>query len=147
MKIAVRQIYVEVGVSFPFSHRMQVWLSGQLSDVVALTPEFTKAYGDDFYVVVNISARRGLNETEIKGPTVFRKTKDVEYTLFLPYDVIARCSDGCRVAANLILSGVQAILIALKLNPAGLEARRDAIRDHLCTDPAMLKSPWPLRSS
>jgi hypothetical protein len=97
---------------------MQVWLSGQVSDAVASTTEFAKAFGTDCELVVNVSARRNRDETEITGPTVFRKTKDVEYTLFLPYDVVARSSDGCRVAVNFILDGVEAVLVASKLNPA-----------------------------
>jgi hypothetical protein len=143
MNISVGQIYVEAGVSLPFSHLMQIWLGQQLSTLVLLTPDFAKVHGTDFALVIRISARKGLKENDVKGPTVFKRTKDVEYTLFLPYDTIVKCSDGRRIATEFILDGVEAIVAMAKLDPGDLSARRVAIRDHLCTDPSMLKSQWP----
>ena len=97
MNISVGQIYIEPGVNFPFSHLMQVWLGQQLSALASPTADFVNAYGIDFSLVIRISARKSLKANEIKGPTVFKRTKDVEYTIFLPYETIARSTDGCRV--------------------------------------------------
>ena len=143
MKIYVSQIYIQVGVSFPFSHHMQLWLGEQLSTMITITPEFRQTYGVDFDLIVQISARKGLVQNEIKGPTVFKKTKDVEYTIFLPYDVIARAENGCGTASTFILDGIQAVLTAAHLDAGDLAVRRDSFIKHICTEPAMLKGPWP----
>jgi hypothetical protein len=91
--------------------------------------------------MVRINARTGSAENEIKGPTVFKRTKDVEYTLFLPYDVIAS-ENGCRDAARFLLKGIQEILTRAHVAAEGFEARKASIEEHICSDPAMLKTPW-----
>ena len=108
MKIVVSQVYIEVGVNFPFSHQWQIW---------------------------------------IRGPSIFRKKKDVEYTLFLPYDVIIEAPNECRVAMEFILRGIIGILAAVHIDAKGLEAQQSYLIDHACSDPTMLKKPWPERRS
>src|ERR1700733_5134476 len=88
MNIWVSQIYVTPGVRFPFSWRMQVRLSDKLTSLVGPSPEFQARYGGGYEVGVNLSAKTGIDANVIAGPTVFKKTKSVEYTLFLPFDRI-----------------------------------------------------------
>lgn len=143
MRISVRQIYIEPGVTFSFSHRMQIWLSRELSAIGKPSQAYVKEYDADFDLVINLSARTKALENEIRGPTVFKRTKDVEYTLFLPYDRIAREAGGCRVAMEFLLAGVQEILAKARIHARGFEARRSFLIEHICSDPAMLKKPWP----
>src|SRR5580704_1479285 len=100
MKVYFSQIYIKPGVSFPFSHHFQVHLSNVITDLVVPSPSFVEKYGDDFDIVFRISAKREIRDNEIKGPTVFNKEKDIEYTVFLPFDVIHRAPDVNRSALN-----------------------------------------------
>ena len=91
MKVFVAQLYIEPGVYFPYSHRMQSWLSNELTALAKPGPAFLKSYGKLFELMIRLSAKTDIRETEIVGPTVFKKDKDVEYSLFPPVR-----SDSCR---------------------------------------------------
>ncbi len=143
MKIYVGQIYVEAGANFPYSHIMQVWLGEELSTLVSSTGAFTKAFGDDYSLGIRISARTGLTESLIKGPTVFKKAKDVEYTLFLAFDVIVQGFDSLRMASEFIVDGICAVLACAKLDAANVIGMKKELIEKMCTDPKMLKGPWP----
>jgi len=143
MKVSVGQIYVEPGVRFPFSHLMQLWLGGELSALAVPRPAFVARYGPDYNVVIRISARRLCGENVIKGPTVFKKTKDVEYTLFLPFDTIVRGGDMCGMAMTFILSGIQEIFERAEISAEGLKDRKQALSEHVCSEPTMVSGPWP----
>src|SRR5262245_47827313 len=109
MKVSVSQIYVEPNASFPFSHVMQRWLSGRLSSLAKGADGFIKKYGQQFKLVLNISAERQLTKLRIAGPTVFKRTNDVEYTVFLPFDEIVAAPEGCRSALGLLLDAVRQV--------------------------------------
>jgi hypothetical protein len=145
MKVAVAQIYIEPGASFPFSYLMQRWLSQELSSLATPTNAFLKRNGEGFMLTVYISAKTKAESNEIRGPSVAKKSKIVEYTLFLPYDVIDRSEDRCRAAMTHIVTGIQSIFQLAEIEAEGLEARRAAILDHVCADPTMLEEPWPNR--
>ena len=51
MEVSFGQIYTEVGASFPFSYRMQVWLSKRISRLAAPGPKFVTKYGADFALI------------------------------------------------------------------------------------------------
>ncbi len=142
MKVFLGQIYGEPGVSFPFSHHMQAWLGAQLSELATPNTEFLNMYGADFALMVRISARTNCTENQIKGPTVFKKTKDVEYTLFLPYDAIVAADEGCRAAVRFLLNGIQQVFTRAHIDAADFESRMAFIEEHVCSEAAMLKKPW-----
>jgi len=125
---------------------MQGWLGERLSALAKPRDEFVDVYGEDFSLGVRISARRKLIENEIKGPTIFKKVKDVEYTLFLPFDVIQQAKDACRAAADFILSGVEQILVLAHIELPDFEARKVLLIEQICSDPSMLKRPWSVVS-
>ena len=86
MSIYVSQIYPEAGVSYPFNHRFQKYLSDLVSAKVGTSKKFADLYGPEYDLIFRMSAKEGLAKPEIKGPTVFKRDKDVEYTVFLPFD-------------------------------------------------------------
>jgi len=145
MEVSFGQIYTEVGASFPFSYRMQVWLSKRISRLAAPGPKFVTKYGADFALIVRINAKTRQAGNVIRGPAVFRKTRDVEYVVTLPYDTIIREKDGGRAAMRFLLDGVRDVFAAAQIVAAGMEAKREALIEHICTTPAMLEEPWPSR--
>jgi hypothetical protein len=100
MKVFVSQLNIQPGVSFPFSHVMQSLLHETLSALAVPSPAFTDKYGADFNLIVRLSAKREPKQNEIKGPTVFKKEKEVEYTLFLPFEAIIEQVDIAREAGK-----------------------------------------------
>ena len=85
MKIFVGQIYISAGIEFPFSLRFQKWLGDTLSERIEVSGEFSKKFGVDFKLGFRLSAKEEIGEPEIRGPTVFKRDKDVEFSIFLPF--------------------------------------------------------------
>lgn len=141
MKVWFGQIYIESGVSFPFSHLFQRRLSQEITALVEPSTKFIKEYGEDFEVMFRISAKEALQHNEIRGPTVFKKTKDVEYTVFLPFTVIMRHIDAPKHALSYLLKGVSDVFDLLEIDKAKFIDKQQVIIDGICSDSTMLEEP------
>ncbi len=139
MKVYFSQIYIKPGVNFPFSHQFQAHLSEAITGLVKLSAQFAYKYGDDFNVIFRISAKKEIRNNELKGPTVFDKEKDVEYTVFLPFDVIQRTSDVNRSALEFLLDGVALALTSLDIGVDKLSQERAHLIERVLSDPTMFK--------
>src|SRR5687767_1993286 len=107
MQVHICLFPVEAGAEFPWNYRFQTYISEEVTSLVEPGPWFSAKYGDDWELIFNISARWSPNEdgtergeeltesaqaklaryrsftpeprrVEIRGPTVFKKDKDVE---------------------------------------------------------------------
>src|SRR5229473_5718496 len=110
MKISLSQIYIAPGISFPFSHLFQRRLSDELTAIVQPSKDFIRRYGDDFTVIFNMSAKAGIQELEIRGPLNDKKKKELEFTLFLPYDPINDRDDVIATALRYLITGIINVL-------------------------------------
>ena len=111
MNIHVSQIYPEAGVNYPFTHRFQQFLSRALTESVAPSANFVALYGDGFDLIFRMSAKSGIDRPECRGPTVFRRDKDVEYTIFLPFR--GDDSTALREAIDTLLKAIIRVLAEL----------------------------------
>lgn len=141
MKVWFSQFYIEPGVNFPFSHLFQKRLSREVTALVEPSAKFLKKCGGDFDLTFNVSAKERLEENEIRGATVFKKTKDVEYTIFLPFGVVMRHEDAPRVALTYLLDGACEVFERLEIDTTRLLERKDALIESICADPTMLEEP------
>jgi len=105
MKIAFSQVYIEVGANFPFSVHFQRLMTREITALVQPSPKFVEAFGDVSELIFRISAKHELEDNEIRGPTVFKKTKHVEFTVFLPFDVIMAHPDAPKQALFFFAEG------------------------------------------
>ena len=137
MKVRFGQIYVEVGVCFPFSLRFQQRLSEEVSSVIQPSAEFSKKFGDNWSLMFRISAKKRMDETEIRGPTVFRKSKDVEFSVFLPFDSLQRETGVERAALKTLLHAVCDVLERYSISTVLLRAKSEELIESICADPSM----------
>lgn len=137
MRVWFGQIYIEPGVSFPFSHHFQRRLSDAITALVQPSPMFLKKFGSDFKLMFNVSAKKGIERNEIKGPTVFMKTKDVEYTVFLPFEVITSTAEVPKTALTFLLRGVCSVLESLDIDTATVMQQEQSLIEQICSDTAM----------
>lgn len=141
MKVWFGQIYSEPGVAFPFSHHCQKRLSREVSSLVNPSAKFIDLYGKNFEIMFRVSAKLSITDNEIIGPAVFKKTKDVEYSVFLPFNQIIRHIDAPRIALKFLLKGVSDIFDSLNIDNAKLVQNQDSIIEGICSDPKMLEEP------
>src|SRR6266446_207939 len=139
MKVSVSQVYIEPGISFPFTSFFQKWISGNLTELTYPSKEFNHCYGENFHLIFRMSAKAGLRDVEIRGPSVYRKDRDVEYTIFLPYDVIVAADERFNCALDYLLRGIIRILKSLKIDTSLLEKNVPSFIKRICSDPAMFR--------
>lgn len=144
MKVFFGQIYIEPGVSFPWSWKFQSYLSSAITETIGPSEYFTGKYGSDWSLGFRISAKRNLGSNEICGPTVFRKAKDVEFTIFLPYDQIPEGSSFAGPALDFLIEGTLEVFQRLEIDTALLQQKRDDIQAHVLQAPEMImiKPEW-----
>lgn len=86
MKTYVAQIYIDPEARFPFSHKFQVWIHHMLSEMIIGWGKSENKYrGND--LLFNLSSKYEINEVEIYGPSIDKRGKTVEYTVFIPLQI------------------------------------------------------------
>ena len=143
MKVWISQFYLDAAASFSFTHVMQLFVSAELSSVADDCSDFQRKHGPDFELMVRVNADAMLSENKIMGPTVFKKTKDVEYVVTLPFGVVTKAPDGRRAAMEFLMAGVRSVFQKAGIDPAKLDEHTTFIIDRVCSDPSMFKEPWP----
>jgi hypothetical protein len=139
MQIHFGQIYIQPGVSFSFSWHFQRFLSKETTALVVPSAKFVEAYGSDFELMFRISAKKGIQDNEIRGPTVFRKAKDVEYTVFLPFDVITHEPEVSKSALRFLLRGVCSVFKSLDIDTAMVLEKQESLIEQICSDTTMFE--------
>jgi hypothetical protein len=137
MKVWFSQVYIEAGVEFAFSHHFQQFLSSQVSVLVKPSDLYAASFGLHFELMFRISAKTNTTNTEIMGPTVFRKTNDIEYTIFLPYDVISKQTCIARSALEYLFGGMYAVFKTLGIGTTEVLMNQKSLIDTICSDPLM----------
>lgn len=115
MRVFFGQIYIEPGIKFPFSHELQKYLGTTATAMILSSSAFATRFGEDWDLIIRISAKTGLCETKIKGPSVFKKSKDVEFSIFLPFDVITKNLDPLLSALESLFVGIDIVLDSLEI--------------------------------
>jgi hypothetical protein len=145
MTISFCQIYLEPGCTFPFSHHFQAWLSERTSALADPSPLFLKKYGADWNLVFNIGAKAKIDAIEVRGPTTFRKTRDVEYFVYLPHPgkpVTVQLE--CVPTLNHLLDGIRHVLESLAIDVRRLQTAEETLVQEFCADPKLIRewSSW-----
>ncbi len=168
MQLHICMFPVEPGAEFPFNYRFQNYISEQVTSLVAPSPWFSSKYGEDWELMFNISARwlpdeidtdRGVKisestqaklarvrsfipeplRVEIRGPTVFKKDKDVEYSIFLPFRRVIESENPPETALAYIFEGVYSVLERMEIDTERLRSDQDRIVAHICSEPKMFE--------
>lgn len=139
MRVYFSQIYIEQGAYFPFSHLFHKFMSDAVSQRVAPSPLFLSKYGADYSLIFRISAKHSLDEVELRGPTVFKKTQDVEYTIFLPFPVIMSERWPPHAALDRIVQGVCAVFDKLGIDAAEVRRCQEQLVAAICADSTMFQ--------
>jgi hypothetical protein len=139
MKVFFGQIYIKPGISFDFSHRFQVYLGEQITELVEPSSEFIERYGVDYDLMFRISAKQQIAENEIRGPTVFKRDKDIEFTIFLPFDVIKSDQHVVKCALGYLFKGITAVFGLLSIDTSKILEQQDSLVESICSDRLMVE--------
>lgn len=142
MKVFISQFYIFAGVEYPFSHRFQRFLSEELSNCIAASDTFIRKYSVDFDIVFRMSAKAGLADPEVFGPTVFKRDKSVEFTIFVPFHQDeTRGNDLNRRILHILLNQIVDVLKRLEIDVTSLILKLDSLVESIVADSSMTVSP------
>lgn len=140
MKIHIGQFYLEVGAAYSLSYRFQGFLGEELSSRVEPSEKFIAEYGEDYELMFRISAKSGLTAPDVKGPTVFKDDKDVEYSIFLPFDKDRPLGElQYREVLALLFHEIEVVLKSLGMEVKGLAQDARDIIDQIVKNPVMFR--------
>jgi len=138
MKFYFGQIYIQAGTKFPFSYLFSEWLDEVVTECVEASPHFDKKY-PDFRLIIRISAKAGLREPEIRGPSVFRRDKDVEFSVFLPHENKDYFDPAiCRDIVRQLLESVIKVLEKLQLDATKVREKIPALLEEFMLRPKFI---------
>lgn len=139
MKVIFSQIYIQAGVNFNFSHQFQIFLSRKVSELLCVSKKFLKLHDKDYTIIFRISAKKELTANEIKGATIYKKDKDIEFTIFLPYTPIIQEAEPIRCALEHLFQGIYDIFEEYEIDTYKLKARQRKIIDRIMSSPEMFE--------
>lgn len=141
MKLFVGQVYIQPGVRFSFSHLFQKWIGEKLTELIVPSDSFLDKYPGGYDVIFRLSAKSEIYNTEIKGPTVFKKDKQIEYTIFLPHrDNVPDKDVMHRDALERFFDAVACALESLYIDAGEIRKRSAELTDSVLSNDAMFKN-------
>lgn len=141
MNIYLGQFYIEAGASFPFSLFFQKWFGKNLTEFSNGWGINIEKYPEDFDLIFRISSKTKINEIEIKGPSIFKKDKNVEFTIFIPYRKIEQGDiDGIKVVCRSLIHAIELVFLEIGISPSILRSRSQEMIDAIVNNPDMFKS-------
>jgi len=126
MEVRVSEIYPEAGINFPISYKFQRILRTELN---LLSPKFEipfqAKHGKEYALGIILSAKSNLSTLLIKGPSISRKYKVVDYVLYIPFELM---SDERSFIANyvrIVCEGIDDIIA--RYNNEGISAEKEVL--------------------
>jgi hypothetical protein len=120
MKFRIGAIFSQVGVSFEISHKVVKLIWNDLEQKVSLSEAFEKKYKD--YTLVFLYSAREENDFLIKGPTISKRYKVVEYVIRMPYKEIQSDNEVYNVFLSYMEKGIREVFEQYNINQNELNA-------------------------
>lgn len=175
MKFSLSQVYVEPGVNLPFSHRFSSWMDFKLEQNftpdqahLPLPKELSTATVDMrsrvdsptrktkyFFrgstaesirlISINLSCQKAINGPLVLGPKVYKKTKEHEYTIFLPFEKVVGSEDPTYTSLSLLLESIAHIMCNYNYYIKNIESAKLEWIKEIKENEDMFKHQWPQR--
>lgn len=141
MRVFVGQIYIQSGVNYPFSHEFQKWIGEELTKFIKPSDSFLEKYSEEFDLIFRLSAKSEISAIEVKGPTVFKKDKDIEFTIFLPFgrDQL-KVMEDYKLPLLRFIDGVSVALKTLAIDTALINSKSLELVNAIVSNEKMFKT-------
>ena len=111
MKITVSTVYPEAGVNFQISYKFFKLLRDELEASGILSARFNAAFGEDYSLGIIFSTRAKIMDLEIKGPTVSKRYKVVDYVIYIPFGIVMNKETFFNQYVEFVCTGVSTVLV------------------------------------
>jgi hypothetical protein len=167
MRVFICMFPVEHGAYIPFNHIFQKYIAEQVTALVDPSPWFVAKYGEDWRLMFRISSNWSPDDedmdravqlsdsekvklaryrsftleplrVELRGPTVYKKDQEVEYSIFLPFRLVIESEHPPATALEYIFAGVYTVLEKMQIDTSRLRTEQDRVVQHGCSDATMI---------
>jgi hypothetical protein len=109
--INVSSIYPEAGVTFPISYRFMQLLKEELAHLSEQhLSVFSSEYGQDYMLSLILSANSDAADLEIKGPSISKSYKAVDYVLRIPFAIVEEAETFYSTYVFFVCQGISTVL-------------------------------------
>jgi hypothetical protein len=109
--INVSSIYPEAGVTFPISYRFMQLLKEELAQLAQQHfSVFQTAYGQDYTLGIILSASSADVKLEIRGPSISKRYKVVDYVLRIPFGIVEEAETLYSRYVFFVCQGIATVL-------------------------------------
>ncbi len=137
MKFSFGQIYPEVNTDYDVTSKLLHLLCNKLNNLNKEIKHFNKVFeGEDYSLVLIISATRNKDILEVKGPIVLKKRKEVEFALHIPYRELPNRFEETLYVLNNIYQSIVFVFNKYKADLSGLEENIDQVINAVKTSPS-----------
>lgn len=119
MKFRIGAIFSQVGISFNISHKVIKLIWNGLEERIFLSENYEKRH-TDYTLAFLYSAREG-NDFAIKGPTVSKRYRIVEYVICMPYKEILSDVEIYNVFLTYMETGIRTVFEQYNINQNELD--------------------------
>ncbi len=120
MKFRIGAIFSQVGISFEISHKVVKLIWNDLEQKVSLSEAFEKKYKN--YTLVFLYSAREENDFLVKGPTISKRYKVVEYVIRMPYKEIQSDEEVYKVFLFYMEKGIREVFGEYNINQNELDS-------------------------
>ncbi|MWP50274.1 MULTISPECIES: hypothetical protein [unclassified Gilliamella] len=114
MKFRIGAIFSQVGISFKVSHKVIKLIWSDLEERVPLSEEYEKKFRD--YTLVFLYSAREQNDFLVKGPTISKRYKVIEYVIYMPFKEIQSDEEIYNVFLMCMEKGVREVFRKYNIN-------------------------------
>lgn len=111
----------------PFSSTTHGVLVDKFNERFATWEGFFRAY-EGYDLAFIIVTDEGVGKLEVKGPTVFRKTKTVDFSIFLPENIdtlVPENPQDFRIYLDWVFSGISSAIVRYGVSQEDIEIIKD----------------------
>ncbi|HEY5750637.1 MAG TPA: hypothetical protein VIU12_31460 [Chryseolinea sp.] len=106
MSFGYGTIYMEEGVVFPISYKIGDLIIDEMQARLPKESQQVVVKGEPFSLGVVISTKKSKTELSIQGPSISKKYKMVDYTLWIPYEKVIKSKNIPNAYLDCVCEGI-----------------------------------------
>ncbi|MBT1699247.1 hypothetical protein KK083_20285 [Fulvivirgaceae bacterium PWU4] len=142
MTFRLAVLFPEVGVDFPISYKVNQLLLDKLIDKLPKEQQQVIVDNKSFSLGVIISTRKSKTDLSIQGPSISKKYKMVDYTIWIPYLKVIKSSSLLETYLDFISEGIILVFEDLGRDNKKLISKIvGAVKKQVLTNPSYQYNP------
>jgi len=110
MSFRTASIFSEVGVDFPISYKVNQLLLDRLVKKLQKENQEVNVKGEFFSLGVIVSTRKNVTDLSFQGPSISKKYKMVDYTIWMPFAKVIESDNILFAYLDYLCQGISLVM-------------------------------------